>query len=181
MTYDCSDEPIKKHGNYKTGLAPAGPRSSIYNTWCNMRQRCNNPKHPKYPRYGGRGVRVCQEWGSIEIFSKWAFENGWAEGLTIDRINNDGDYTPENCRWVSSADNSRRKSTSRLSPDDVEKIRERLANGEGLAGIAEDYGVVHGTIWHIEKGITHVSDYECTKKLKEFGRIRKNLTTGEPK
>src|SRR5688572_29708471 len=95
---------------YKTGLTMGGSkRSGIYNTWCNMKQRCLNPNHPKYHRYGGRGIDLCQEWHSIETFLKWAKDNGWKKGLTIDRINNDGDYCPSNCRWVTPAKNSRKK------------------------------------------------------------------------
>jgi hypothetical protein len=67
-----------------------------------MKQRCHNPNQRTYKYYGARGIKVCDEWfHDYEAFRKWAIENGYCEGLTIDRINNDGDYEPSNCRWVS--------------------------------------------------------------------------------
>lgn len=67
-----------------------------------MIQRCNNPKAPNYHNYGGRGITVCKEWeNDYFAFRNWALENGYEETLTLDRIDNDGNYEPSNCRWVS--------------------------------------------------------------------------------
>jgi hypothetical protein len=68
----------------------------------NMKQRCNNPKHPSYDRYGARGITVCKEWDvrASAPFVKWALANGYEEGLEIDRRDNDKGYSPDNCRWV---------------------------------------------------------------------------------
>ena len=66
-----------------------------------IRERCNNPNHKEYKNYGGRGIKVCEEWDNLNNFREWALNSGYREGLTIDRINVNGNYEPNNCRWVS--------------------------------------------------------------------------------
>lgn len=73
----------------------------LFNIWTGMRQRCRDSALPEYPRYGGRGIEVCDEWkNSFEAFEKWANENGYDNSLTLDRIDADGNYEPNNCRWI---------------------------------------------------------------------------------
>ena len=66
-----------------------------------MKRRCNNPNDKSYPEYGGRGIKVCPEWESEYLnFKKWALENGWINGLSIDRLDNNKGYSPDNCRFI---------------------------------------------------------------------------------
>lgn len=86
----------------------------LYHTWVSMRQRCNNPKQTSYENYGGRGITVCDDWDDFENFRDWAISNGYSNELTIDRINNDDGYYPENCRWVDNKTQANNRRTNRL-------------------------------------------------------------------
>lgn len=78
------------------------PHFTLYNTWQGMKTRCLNPNVECYPRYGGRGISVCGEWrSSYTAFKEWSLANGWTPELELDRRDNDADYSPANCRWVS--------------------------------------------------------------------------------
>jgi len=87
--------------------------SPLYNSWQNMKQRTINPKHHEYVNYGLRGIKVCSVWkNDFRAFYEWAMNNGYKKGLTIDRINVNGDYEPSNCRWLSMADQQMNKRTT---------------------------------------------------------------------
>ncbi len=79
-----------------------------------MKRRCTTPKDDRYYRYGARGIRVCEEWQDFEVFYAWALEAGYREGLSIDRIDNDGNYTPDNCQWATRAMQSANRSNNRM-------------------------------------------------------------------
>lgn len=73
----------------------------LYRIWHDMKNRCEYPKDKKYSYYGGRGIKVCNEWSTnFESFMTWALSNGYNDSLTIDRINNSGNYEPNNCQWI---------------------------------------------------------------------------------
>jgi hypothetical protein len=76
--------------------------------WYGMRKRCHNSKSTNFKRYGGRGISICEQWQAFESFQAWALGHGYQDGLTIERINNDGDYEPSNCEWITRAENIKR-------------------------------------------------------------------------
>ena len=95
------------HGAYQRN-----PR--LCSVWASMIHRCENPKREKYKDYGARGIAVCEEWHDPNAFIDWAEDNGYAEGLQLDRINNDGNYEPTNCRWVTPKENSRNRRNTKF-------------------------------------------------------------------
>ena len=77
-----------------------GKRNKLYVCWVNMKQRCLNKNHRDFYQYGGRGITVCDEWLAYKPFAEWALSNGYSDELTLDRVDNNAGYCPQNCRWV---------------------------------------------------------------------------------
>lgn len=94
----CREKPtsIKKH--------------KLYRVYWAMKDRCYNSNNKHYDRYGGRGITICDKWlDDYEVFYNWCMNNGYKDGLSIDRIDNDGNYCPENCRWITIAEQQQNK------------------------------------------------------------------------
>lgn len=87
-------------------MSKAIHETRLYRIWVNMNSRCK-AKDNEY--YGGRGIKVCEEWQRFDPFRDWALANGYADSLSIDRINNDGNYEPANCRWATNAEQARNR------------------------------------------------------------------------
>ena len=115
----CKDRRVITKTNYKSckstkcnackALTHGESKTQIYKVHTAMKQRCGNPDDPNYENYGGRGISVCKEWENYLKFKDWAISNGYEKGLTIDRINNDKGYSPENCRWETNRVQSRNR------------------------------------------------------------------------
>lgn len=102
----------------------------VYKTWESMKARCFNSHNVRYSRYGGRGIIVCQEWkDSFIAFKAWADVSGYTETLQIDRIDNNGNYCPENCRWVTHTQNNRNRNDVKLTESKAKEIRELYKTG----------------------------------------------------
>lgn len=108
----CGCEKYKKIAAKVTihGYASGGKVRPIYTSWAQMNARCSNPNHNRYHRYGGRGIKVCDQWKTFEGFLK-DMGDSWSEGLSIDRIDNDGDYEPSNCRWSTPKEQAANRNT----------------------------------------------------------------------
>ena len=106
VTKSCGCYKREKFNNYRHGLC----HTRLYNIYKKIIQRVENPNCKEYKWYGGRGISICDEWkNDFMTFYNWAMQNGYADTLSIDRIDNDRGYCPENCRWVSSKEQQRNK------------------------------------------------------------------------
>lgn len=121
--------------------------SSLYVVWCDMKDRCYNTNNKEYKNYGGRGITICNEWKeNFESFYEWSMKNGYKEEksksgrniLTIDRINNDGNYCPENCRWIKQKEQM--KNTSKNNYIEYNGERKTLTDW------AREYGIHRRTL-----------------------------------
>lgn len=104
-TMSCGCLQKEMHIGYRHG----DDRTRLYQIWGNVKTRCYNSNEQHYHRYGGRGITVCDEWkNDYVVFKKWALSNGYENNLTIDRINNDGNYEPNNCQWITRSENTKK-------------------------------------------------------------------------
>lgn len=108
-----------KTGYKLSGFHPGRDYPRLRYVWSGMKSRCYNPNNRCYKLYGAKGITICDEWNDFKIFAKWALENGYQEDApygecTIDRINANKGYSPDNCRWVNSAVQARNKSNNVL-------------------------------------------------------------------
>ena len=127
----------------------------LYKIWMQMKERCYNPNTPQYKDWGGRGITVCDDWlNNVQAFYGWAMNNGYADDLSLDRIDNNKGYSPDNCRWATREDQCNNKRTNRLI----------TYNGktQTISQWADELGINYYTLqsritkykWSIEKALT---------------------------
>ena len=143
-----TSERAKTHGLSKT---------RIYAIWCHMKDRCYNQNETKYKDYGGRGITICDEWlHDFQAFYDWAMANGYADNLTIDRKDVNGNYCPENCRWANAKTQASNKRTSHLiSYNGKTQTMKQWADELGIKypKLASRINTLH---WDIEKAFTTI-------------------------
>lgn len=135
---------LAKELTVKRNTTHGGTHSRLYGIYNKMLWRCNNPKCKYYSYYGLRGIKVCSEWNEFINFRNWALSNGYKDNLTLDRIDNNGDYEPSNCRWVTrkrQAENKR--NTIFITIDGVKKPL---------------------SVWAKEKGVCYITAYRRYSK-----------------
>ena len=148
-----------KSGNVKT-CGCVAPRKThgmsgtrLYNIWENMFQRCYNKTDHAYERYGGRGISVCSEWKDFESFFKWSIDHGYSKSLSIDRKDNDGNYSPSNCRWATPKQQANNTRKNRLITFEgrtqtmIQWAREKGINQSTLSMRINKYG------WSAERAL----------------------------
>ena len=140
-------------------------KNRLYRIWSEMKRRCENSDRHNYRNYGGRGIKVCQEWkSSFETFREWALNNGYSDELSIDRIDNGGNYEPSNCHWVTDKEQANNKRSNKLIAYKGEK--HTLAQWCYIFGL--DYSVVYMRLYR-----NHLSFEEAIKK---GNKVERKLT-----
>lgn len=144
----------------------------LWSIWNGMKRRCLRPNEPRYKDYGGRGITLAQEWLNFDNFAEWALSHGYTDELTIERIDVDGNYCPENCKWITRLEQCKNKRDTLWVMYHGKKVR--------LQDLAEtavvSYDTVHDRIykrgWDIERALTTPSDRErvsLMQKCREAG------------
>lgn len=138
----CSVSSARRQKKWNsTGVGHGESKTPLYRVWSAMIQRCTNPNNENYVRYGGRGIVICLEWMNFEAFRDWAFSHGYVKGLYIDRENNDGNYGPENCHWVTSAKSAFNRPQTKLSIAAIAVIKSLAQLGVPSNVVAALYGI----------------------------------------
>ncbi len=153
-TKSCGCFRIEKSLDKVNALAKHNKSNTrLFNIWHSMKQRCYYTEHKSYEDYGGRGIAVCEEWQEFEPFYKWAIENGYADNLTIDRKDVNGNYEPSNCRWATPKEQQNNKRNNKIYEYKGEK--HNLSEWASITGIDRD--VLEKRLknnWSVEKALS---------------------------
>ena len=149
----CGEKYNRKHLG-ENNITHGKTETRLYRVWCKMKERCNNPNIEHYPEYGGRGIKVCDEWNhSFENFQKWAYSAGYDDNCngnqqSLDRIDVQGNYEPNNCRWATHKEQMRNTTRTVYIDYHGEKIP--------MSAFCEEHGITYGKFVarYLERGVT---------------------------
>ncbi len=138
------------------GFKHGDSTKELYKTYYNMKNRCLNENNSDFKYYGGRGITICPEWANdYVVFRDWALNNGYQEGLEIDRRDTNGNYEPNNCRWVTHKVNSRNRVYCKITMSIAKNIRLDYKTGKfSQRGLSKKYNISLTTISNIILGKT---------------------------
>lgn len=143
-------------GNPKGHLVHGLSKTPLYKVWCEMKQRCANPKCQSYKWYGNKGIKLCSEWLEFVSFYEWALAHGYKSNLTIERINVNGDYCPENCKWITNIEQqSNRSTTHYITHNGESHTLTEWSNIQGLPRTTLSNRIRMG--WSIERALLEPS------------------------
>ena len=149
-----------KHGLYK---------SKLYRIWRNIKDRVLNPKKERYINYGGRGITICEEWkNDFMSFYNWAMGNGYSDELSIDRIDNDGNYCPENCRWTTPTIQARNQRVYKNNKSGYKGVNYHKSTGKYQASIMDGKQKYLGLYPTAEEGAIAYNNYIIENNLEGF-------------
>lgn len=123
-------------------LVGTGGETRLHRIWSNMKARCSNQNHKAFKNYGGRGIAVCCQWTeSYEKFHAWAISSGYSDSLTIERIDNDSGYSPQNCKWIPKTKQVENRRANKINAGIAEEIRIAVSCGESRKSVALRFGI----------------------------------------
>ena len=166
-TKSCGCYGIRRIKETNTIHSFSGTR--IYGIWNKMRKRILNTKNPKYDIYGGRGITICDEWLDVQNFYDWAMSNGYSDELSIDRIDNNGNYCPENCRWTTITIQNRNQRIRRDNTSGYKGVSYRKDIKKYKAQIyVNKKGIYLGSFKTAEEGAMAYNNYIIENNLEGF-------------
>lgn len=194
---ECGNRAVIESWNLRNGLTKScgclfrdsitshgGCHTPLYRVWMGMKARCQNPNSKAFKYYGGKGVSVCDEWLDFQSFMDWAIFSGYSNGLTLDRVDSQGNYCPENCRWITQSENSSRTARRFLTVNGETLGYSQWAEKLGINRVAIEHWIQrHGEDYAIRRIDATLNPQNFSpKEISALGigkNVRKYATIGE--